>query len=74
MDSGRATFNLSEWDKPQGVDLGEIAESIRGSGMPPWYYRLLHSGSRLPKTEREQLIAGLTKTFQTSPPIPGGGG
>ena len=42
--------------------------------MPPWYYTLLHSRSKLSKSEKEQLIAGLQKTFAASPPIPGGGG
>jgi mono/diheme cytochrome c family protein len=74
VDGGRSTFNLSEWDQPQEVDVGEISEAINGGGMPPWYYRLLHSKASLSKAEKQQLIAGLTKTFQASPPIGGGGG
>ena len=74
VDSGRSTFNLSEWDKPQDVSLGDVADAVNGGGMPPWYYRLLHSPSRLSKAEKQQLVAGLTKTFQASPPLGGGGG
>ena len=73
VDEGRSTLNFSEWDTPQGVDVGEIAEAVHG-GMPPWYYTLLHSKSKLSKAEKEQLIAGLQKTFAASPPVPGGGG
>ena len=36
--------------------------------MPPWYYRLLHSGSRLSDAEKARLIAGLEATFRASPP------
>ncbi len=73
VDDGRSTLDFSEWDKPQDVDVGEIAEAVSGGGMPPWYYRLLHAKSRLSKTEKQQLIDGLTKTLRASPPIPGGG-
>ncbi len=73
VDDGRSTLNFSEWDKPQDVDVGEIAEAVSGGGMPPWYYRLLHAKSRLSKREKQQLIDGLTKTLRASPPIPGGG-
>ena len=45
---------------------------IAGGGMPPWYYRLIHSGARLSDQERQQLIAGFRATFQASPPIGGG--
>ncbi len=58
VDEGRSTFNLSEWDQPQEVDVGEMAEAINGGGMPPWYYRLLHSKASLSKAEKQQLIAG----------------
>ncbi len=73
VDDGRATLNFSEWDRPQGVDAGELAEAIRG-GMPPWYYTLLHGRAGLSQAEKEQLIAGLARTFQASPPVPGARG
>ena len=34
--------------------------------MPPWYYTLLHSRSKLSKAEKEQLVAGLPE--DASPP------
>ncbi len=70
VDSGRATLNFSEWDRPQ--EAGDVAEVIAGGEMPPWYYRLIHSGARLSDQERQQLIAGFRATFQASPPIGGG--
>ncbi len=73
VDGGRSTLNFSEWDRPQEVDLGEIADAVSGGGMPPWYYRLLHAGSRLSKAQKQQLVDGLLRTFRLSPPIAGGG-
>jgi mono/diheme cytochrome c family protein len=73
VDSGRSTLNFSAWDKPQEADIGEIAEAVRGGGMPPWYYRLLHSKSRLSKAEKAELIAGLQRTLQANPPVAGRG-
>ena len=74
VNSGRSTLNFSEWDKPQDTSAGDIADAVKGGGMPPWYYTLLHSKSKLSKAEKLQLVDGLTKTFQASPPIGGGGG
>ena len=73
VDSGRSTLNFSEWDKPQDVSAGDIAEAVNG-GMPPWFYTLLHPKAGLSKAEKAQLVAGLQKTLQASPPIGGGGG
>lgn len=74
VDAGRSTFNLSEWGQPQDVSVGDIVDAVNGGGMPPWYYKLLHSKSKLSKAEKQQLVAGLTKTFQASPPLGGSGG
>jgi hypothetical protein len=73
VDSGRSTLNFSAWDKPQEADVGEIVEAVNGGGMPPWYYRLLHSKSRLSKAEKAELIAGLQRTLQANPSVAGGG-
>jgi mono/diheme cytochrome c family protein len=73
VDSGRSTLNFSEWDRAQDAGIGDIVEAVGGGGMPPWYYRLLHPRSRLSKAEKAQLVAGLQKTLQVSPPIGGGG-
>lgn len=67
VNEGRSKLDFSEWDRAQDVDPAEIAEAVHG-GMPPWYYQLMHSRSRLSKAEKEQLVAGLQKTLQASPP------
>jgi hypothetical protein len=72
VDSGRSALNFSEWDKPQDVSAGDIAEAIRG-GMPPWFYTVIHRNAALNATEKNQLISGLNATFAKSPPIGGGG-
>lgn len=72
VDEGRSTLNFSEWDQPQ--EVGGIVEAVQGGSMPPWYYKLLHPKSRLSKTEKAQLVAGLQKTLQASPTVGGGGG
>ena len=74
VDGGRSTLNFSEWDKPQDTSAGDIADAVNGGGMPPWYYTLLHSKSKLSKAQKQQLVDGLMRTFQASPPIGGGGG
>jgi hypothetical protein len=68
VDSGRSTMNFSEWNRPQDVDAGDIAEVVRGGSMPPWYYRVGHPSSRLSSAEKAVLAAGLAKTVRASPP------
>ena len=72
VDSGRAAFDVSNWDRPQNVDVGELTEAIRGGSMPPWFYKPLHPASRLSGADERALIAGLERTVATSPPIGGG--
>lgn len=73
VDAGRAAFDLSNFDRPQDVSAGDIAEAIRGGSMPPWFYTPLHPAARLSNADREALIAGIEHTFAASPPIGGGG-
>ncbi len=73
VDGGRSQFNFSEWNKPQDVDSGDLADSIQGGSMPPWFYILLHSNAKLSPAEKKALIRGLNATIAASPP-PGGGG
>jgi hypothetical protein len=73
VDSGRSTLNFSEWDTPQDTSAGDIVEAVNGGGMPPWFYTILHSKSGLSKAEKQELVAGLQRTFQGSPPLGGGG-
>ena len=68
VEDGRAKLNFSEWQRPQETDLQEVIESVRGKGMPPLQYRAIHSEARLSDTERQQLEAGLTKTWKSDPP------
>lgn len=74
VDGGRSQFNFSEWDRPQDVSIGDVADSIRGGSMPPWFYRLLHPSASLSSAEKATLVRGLEATFAASPPIAGGGG
>ncbi|HET7566536.1 MAG TPA: heme-binding domain-containing protein [Gaiellaceae bacterium] len=74
VSGGRGTLNFSEWDRPQDASPGDVAEAIRGGGMPPWFYTLMHRNAALSAAEKDALVAGLAKTFAASPPIGGGGG
>ena len=69
VDEGRGILNFSEWDQPQ-PDAGELGEVITEGEMPPLQYKLLHSSARLSDSEKADLIAGLTQTYQQDPPGP----
>ncbi len=71
VQDGRTALNFSEWNRPQD-GAGDVADVIRNGSMPPWYYWAVHWAAKLSPNEKTQLIAGLQKTFQTSPPIGGG--
>jgi mono/diheme cytochrome c family protein len=72
VDGGRSALNVSNWDQPQDVSAQEIAESIQGGSMPPWFYTPLHSRASLSKAQQQRLIQGLGRTFAASPPLGGG--
>ena len=74
VDSGRNSFNFSEWNRPQDVGAGDLVEAIQGGSMPPWFYTLLHSNASLSAAEKDALIRGLQATLAASPPKGGGGG
>jgi hypothetical protein len=74
VDAGRAQFNFSEWNRPQDVSAGDMADSIRGGSMPPWFYVLIHPNAGLNQTEKSVLIEGLNATLAATPPRSGGGG
>jgi len=65
---GREHLNFSEWQRTQDADLREVLDVIRGGDMPPVQYRLIHGAARLSSTEKEQLAAGLARTWAASPP------
>jgi mono/diheme cytochrome c family protein len=71
VDSGRSSFDVSNWDRPQDVSAGDMTETIRGGSMPPWFYKPLHPASNLSSADRERLISGLARTLSTSPPVGG---
>ncbi|MGZ8687812.1 MAG: heme-binding domain-containing protein [Gaiellaceae bacterium] len=70
VDSGRATLNFSEWNRPQEAELDELVEVVKSGEMPPWYYRIAHPNSRLSDAEKAALAAGLAQTVRNSPPGP----
>lgn len=74
VDAGRSQFNFSEWNRPQDVSSGDLADAIRGGSMPPWFYTVPHPSARLSSSEQQALIQGLTATLNASPPIGGAGG
>ena len=67
VDEGRNNFNVSEWNKPQ-PDLAQLVDAIRGGGMPPIQYKILHPKSRLSSAQRDALIRGLEATYRGDPP------
>ncbi len=73
VDGGRSQFNFSEWNKPQDVSSGDLADAIRGGSMPPWFYVIPHPHAKLSGSEKDALIRGLAATFAASPPKGGGG-
>jgi mono/diheme cytochrome c family protein len=70
VDGGRSILNTSEWDRAQQAEIGEISNVISEGEMPPLQYKVLHPSARLSDTEKQQLIDGLTKTYQQDPPGP----
>ena len=72
VDGGRSQFNFSEWNKPQDVSAGDLADAIRGE-MPPWFYVIAHPSAKLSGSEKNALIQGLNATLAASPPKGGGG-
>ena len=68
VDDGRAKLNFSEWQRPQDVNLQQVIDAIRGKGMPPREYRLIHKEARLDATERQQLELGLAASWRKDPP------
>jgi hypothetical protein len=69
VDEGRSTLNFSEWNRPQESD--DVVEAIAAGSMPPWYYKIQHSNSRLSSAERQALMDGLAATLRNSPPAGG---
>ena len=62
VDEGRATLNLSEWQRPQ-KEAAEASKTVRDGEMPPAAYRLMHATARLSAADRDRLVRGLAKTL-----------
>lgn len=60
VDEGRDELNFSEWDRDQESD--DIVEEFRDGAMPPRSYKL-RFWDRLSGTEKDELLAGLVRTF-----------
>jgi hypothetical protein len=67
VDTGRAAFNLSEWDVPQ-PNAVYAAGSVQDGSMPPAWAGVVDSRMQLSDAERAQLVSGLQATFNTVPP------
>ena len=61
VNDGRRHLNFSEWgtysSDTQSHKLEDIADEMGTGEMPPWYYTLAHSDSRLSSDERSQIQA-----------------
>jgi hypothetical protein len=56
---GREYLNFSEWgaysSERQHKNLMKVVEEIEEGAMPPWYYSMMHSDSRLTEAERNKI-------------------
>ena len=62
VDSGRAAFNMSEWDLPQPL-AAQAADAVQNGSMPPAWSAAIDSRMQLSDTERATLAGGLQATF-----------
>ena len=64
MDDEKFNMSMRKFLKQVGVtSQAAIEEVVREGEMPPWQYRLMHSGARLSDAERDELIAGVKATL-----------
>jgi mono/diheme cytochrome c family protein len=69
VDEGRGILNISEWDRSQ-PGASEAPEVVTNGEMPPLQYKVMHPSARLSDTEKQDLAAGLSRTFLQDPPGP----
>ena len=62
VDGGRSHLNFSEWDHPQ-PHAKDVAEQVKGDGMPPWFYLPMHPAAKLSGAEKQALIDGAEKSL-----------
>ena len=70
VDGGREHLNFSEWNRPQDVDPGDVAEQVSSGEMPPTQCTILHPSANLSHAEKRQLVAGLRALWAKDPPGP----
>jgi hypothetical protein len=63
VDNGRRRLNFSEWNRPQRLELNEIAGIVLEGEMPPLQYLLMHPNAKLTNQERQELAQGLQTTL-----------
>jgi len=65
VSEARRHLNFSEWGSydgdTQSHKLKAIAEEITDRAMPPWYYLMVHRGSRLSESERNNILSWTDK-------------
>jgi cytochrome c551/c552 len=72
VDGGRSKLNFSTWGAAQGEGENPV-EAVRGGGMPPWFYPLMHPNAKLSAAERTQLADGLQAlTTSSAGAVPAG--
>jgi hypothetical protein len=68
VDEGRSRLN---WSVPCG-ETDDIGEAVRGGGMPPLQYKLVHANARLSDAEKAVLAKGLPASLGSMPECKGG--
>jgi mono/diheme cytochrome c family protein len=63
VDAGRAALNFSEWDRPQGPAVAQVAATAQRGSMPPGWMSLLDPRLQLNEAERAELVRGLQTTL-----------
>lgn len=63
VDEGRGIVNFSDWNTFKGM-ASDMANEIKDSAMPPFYYVWMHPAAKLSDADRQTLIQGLLATGQ----------
>ena len=70
VEEGRQHVNFSEWGNydqgTQSHKLRGIAEELQKGDMPPWYYTIVHTESRLSTAERDQIVNWALETARAA--------
>jgi hypothetical protein len=66
VNEARQHFNISTLGVQKHNESLKAAWELNQGEMPPWLYLLPRPGTKLNKAEKEELVKGLTATFNTS--------